>query len=70
MALNEVAAHASRGGDGALEVDIGVAGKGAEIGAAKGFTGDPDFEVVRGEGGYGEAGSLWQGSAVGFILWR
>ncbi len=51
MALNEVTAHAGRGGDCALEIDIGVTGQRAKIGTAKGFRRDADFELIGGEGG-------------------
>ncbi len=53
MPLHEVPAHARCGADGALEVDGGGLGEGAEVRAAEGFGGNADDELRGGEGGYG-----------------
>lgn len=57
-------------GDGALEVDGGVEGEGAEVGTAEGFGRDANFEGGAVEGGDGEAGACMRLVEVGEEGWR
>lgn len=50
--MDEVAAHARVGFDGAFEVDSGVCLEGTEVCAAEGLRGDADFKPGFLEGGY------------------
>ena len=52
-------AHARTGRDGSLEIDIAVLPEGAEVCSSEGLRGDAYFEAVCGEGGDGEAGSVY-----------
>ncbi len=56
MPLDEVSAHAGVGAHGALEVDAGGGGQGAEVGQAEGLGGDADCEGWSGGGGEGGDG--------------